>query len=363
MRTTLPLSGRGPAPHAEVTPSVKRTPRENRGSSLPATAAIDNETLDHLLSVVNDTPNVRVIPRMSKQRHLARNHRSFARFPPGNFKPAAGVVAIARRHRERHMRYFFRLTDGTNELNPHEGIDLLGNAAAREEAFKFARQIKMQKADARQELGRLVRPDRRCSTARRSTPCRSMQCRTSRCRKSQAGRFSTVRILTSECSVRCTGHLSAISRSRARCSSLSVAGERDRALDAVDLALFGLALLAILRVDLRVRERDRHALERQLLVLGIEPQRHRRAGAERRRAAGRRAPARSRDRRPRPARRRSAGAGRSTIALLEFSAAGFGDDHRARLRRRSRPPPAPRRDSARPRPPARSRHRPRRCAW
>ena len=45
------------------------------------------------------------------------------------------------------MRYFFRLTDGTNELNPHEGIDLLGNAAAREEAFKFARQIKMQKAE------------------------------------------------------------------------------------------------------------------------------------------------------------------------------------------------------------------------
>ena len=36
------------------------------------------------------------------------------------------------------MRYFFRLTDGTNELNPHEGIDLLGNAAAREEAVKFA---------------------------------------------------------------------------------------------------------------------------------------------------------------------------------------------------------------------------------
>ena len=32
------------------------------------------------------------------------------------------------------MRYFFRLTDGTNELNPHEGIELLGNAAARDEA-------------------------------------------------------------------------------------------------------------------------------------------------------------------------------------------------------------------------------------
>jgi hypothetical protein len=44
------------------------------------------------------------------------------------------------------MRYFFRLTDGTNELNPHEGIDLLGNAAAREEAVKFAREIKTQQA-------------------------------------------------------------------------------------------------------------------------------------------------------------------------------------------------------------------------
>ncbi len=43
------------------------------------------------------------------------------------------------------MRYFFRLTDGTNELNPHEGIDLLGNAAAREEAFRLAREIKTQK--------------------------------------------------------------------------------------------------------------------------------------------------------------------------------------------------------------------------
>ena len=47
------------------------------------------------------------------------------------------------------MRYFFRLTDGTNELNPHEGIDLLGNAAAREEALRFAREIKSQKAAAR----------------------------------------------------------------------------------------------------------------------------------------------------------------------------------------------------------------------
>ena len=46
------------------------------------------------------------------------------------------------------MRYFFRLSDGTNELNPHEGIDLLGNAAAREEAFKFARMIKTEKGAA-----------------------------------------------------------------------------------------------------------------------------------------------------------------------------------------------------------------------
>ena len=44
------------------------------------------------------------------------------------------------------MRYFFRLTDGTNELNPHEGIDLLGNAAARDEAMRFARGIKTQSA-------------------------------------------------------------------------------------------------------------------------------------------------------------------------------------------------------------------------
>jgi hypothetical protein len=44
------------------------------------------------------------------------------------------------------MRYFFRLTDGTNELNPHEGIDLLGNAAARDEAVAFATGVKRQDA-------------------------------------------------------------------------------------------------------------------------------------------------------------------------------------------------------------------------
>ncbi len=40
------------------------------------------------------------------------------------------------------MRYFFRLTDGKDELNPHQGIELLGNAAAREEALRFARDVK-----------------------------------------------------------------------------------------------------------------------------------------------------------------------------------------------------------------------------
>ena len=58
LRPALPLSSRGPAPQSEVTPSVKRIPRTNRGSRVPATAAIDNETLDHLLSVVNDPSNV-----------------------------------------------------------------------------------------------------------------------------------------------------------------------------------------------------------------------------------------------------------------------------------------------------------------
>ena len=44
------------------------------------------------------------------------------------------------------MRYFFRLTDGKDELNPHQGIDLLGNAAAREEAMRFAREVKAGRA-------------------------------------------------------------------------------------------------------------------------------------------------------------------------------------------------------------------------
>jgi len=45
------------------------------------------------------------------------------------------------------MRYFFRLTDGRQEISSHAGIDLLGNAAAREEAVRFARSIKAGKPE------------------------------------------------------------------------------------------------------------------------------------------------------------------------------------------------------------------------
>jgi hypothetical protein len=43
------------------------------------------------------------------------------------------------------MRYFFHLTDGTEDLNPGQGLDLLGNAAAREEAVRLARDIRRSK--------------------------------------------------------------------------------------------------------------------------------------------------------------------------------------------------------------------------
>jgi hypothetical protein len=49
------------------------------------------------------------------------------------------------------MRYFFRLTDGKEEINPHRGLELLGNAAARDEAMRFGRDVKS---------GRML-PDRR----------------------------------------------------------------------------------------------------------------------------------------------------------------------------------------------------------
>ena len=65
----------GPSFQSEVTPSVKRTPRKNRGSSLPATAAIDNETLDHLLSVVNDGTNVSTLSRFARAEVVGLEHR------------------------------------------------------------------------------------------------------------------------------------------------------------------------------------------------------------------------------------------------------------------------------------------------
>jgi hypothetical protein len=36
-------------------------------------------------------------------------------------------------------RYFFHLTNGQEDLDPHKGMDLPGNAAAREEAELLAR--------------------------------------------------------------------------------------------------------------------------------------------------------------------------------------------------------------------------------
>jgi hypothetical protein len=43
-------------------------------------------------------------------------------------------------------RYYFRLTDGQQVVKTHEGLDLPGNAAAREEAVRLARQLKQDKA-------------------------------------------------------------------------------------------------------------------------------------------------------------------------------------------------------------------------
>jgi hypothetical protein len=39
-------------------------------------------------------------------------------------------------------RYFFHLTDGKQVLNNHNGIDLSGNAAARDDALALARDLK-----------------------------------------------------------------------------------------------------------------------------------------------------------------------------------------------------------------------------
>src|SRR5690349_2124363 len=56
LRTALPLSNRSPDLGLFAPPLNRRSPRSSRGTSSQgsAHAAIDNETLDHLLSVVND---------------------------------------------------------------------------------------------------------------------------------------------------------------------------------------------------------------------------------------------------------------------------------------------------------------------
>lgn len=45
-------------------------------------------------------------------------------------------------------RYFFHLTDGKQVLNNHKGVDLPGNAAARDDAAVIARDLKHGKAMA-----------------------------------------------------------------------------------------------------------------------------------------------------------------------------------------------------------------------
>jgi len=39
-------------------------------------------------------------------------------------------------------RYYFRLTDGEQVLDNHQGLDLAGEAAAREDALALARDLK-----------------------------------------------------------------------------------------------------------------------------------------------------------------------------------------------------------------------------
>jgi len=39
-------------------------------------------------------------------------------------------------------RYYFRLTDGAQVLDNHQGVDLAGDAAAREDAVALARDLK-----------------------------------------------------------------------------------------------------------------------------------------------------------------------------------------------------------------------------
>ena len=93
MRTALPLSGRGPAEACAETSLAawtvtyhvtRREPRKRRGSSswMPATAAIDNETLDHLLSMSALSVQLEKWPVFSGLLKLRRAAAASC-FPPG----------------------------------------------------------------------------------------------------------------------------------------------------------------------------------------------------------------------------------------------------------------------------------------
>jgi hypothetical protein len=50
-------------------------------------------------------------------------------------------------------RYYFRLTDGAQVLDNHQGVDLAGDAAAREDAVALARDLKQGVAMPRWDWG------------------------------------------------------------------------------------------------------------------------------------------------------------------------------------------------------------------
>ena len=87
-------------------------------------------------------------------------------------------------------------------------------------------------------------------------------------------------------SVRCTGTCRQFPWSLALIGT-ERALQRDVAVYAIDHAFLGFAIETILCVNLVMRQPHRHALERQFLVICIEPQRHGRAGTEDSREADR----------------------------------------------------------------------------
>jgi hypothetical protein len=81
-------------------------------------------------------------------------------------------------------------------------------------------------------------------------------------------------------SVRCTGHLSAISSRRGRCSSGGT-DQLDFAFDVIEHHRLFVAFPAVLGVALGVAQPHDHALQRNLLARGVEAHGHRGAGAQR----------------------------------------------------------------------------------